>query len=690
MINKKTFLIALLFLMVTQVFSQDAKKYTTYVVKSGETLKSIARKIGCKTKVIKNLNPDVSKTPSVNTTLVVPNKNYGKKITPKKKIKTEKVITHMVKKGEGFYAIAKKYNVTIQSIKDANPSVAEGLQPGQRIRIPNKSEFTIQPETGKVVFYKVKKGDTKWNIAALHKISVTELDKINPQLKGELKEGDNIWVPTSNETEQTNEPPIVQEKDPSFIYHVVKQGEGLFRIAVMYSTTQDKIEKLNPEATKKLRPGMILKIPGKKKDKFLTHKVIKGDTFFNLTHTYDVSKSDLKELNPELKDGLKLGMIIKIKMLPKPLENRFTDSISTGKILNISFLMPLMSEENIDLNSKNKSKLRNICTDFYMGAEIAIDSLRKQGLQINYHVYDTKNNPTYLYQLLKDENLKASDVIIGPFFFDNARIVAQELSHLPIITPIYSKKQITDSHENLIKAAIDDKELTESLLNYLKENYTHQKIIIATDDNSKNKSKGKFIGDFFKKQDSIVNIQYITPLHNKNKPEDIYMDKEVLQESIIEKKATWIIMVSETPVIISDIVNTYGVMANDEPIRLFTTQALKNFDYVDYEYLSQLNWTFPSAQFDLLASDAVDLFRNKYQRINHTIPSAESHTGFDLTYDILLRLSSNNTFITGLEAGISTRLSHQFNYIKSAKGDYRNHGVIIVGFDKEMSFKILN
>ncbi len=687
--NKTALILAFLLVMVTQVFAQDAKKYTTYIVKSGESLKNIAKKVGCKVKEIKNLNPDVNKKPIVNTTLVVPNKNYGKKQVVNKLAPKEKVITHIVLQGEGFYSIAREYNVTLQSIKDANPSVVNGLQPGQRIRIPNKSEFTLQPESGKVVLYKVVKGDTKWNIATLHKISVAELEKMNPEMQGVLKESDNIWVPAPKEVLEEVKDINQQEQDSTFIYHEVKQGEGLFRIAVMYSTTQEKIEELNPEAIKKLRPGMLLKIPGKKKDKFLTHEIIKGDTFFSLTRTYDVSKSALKKLNPELTDGLKLGMILKIKELPKTLENRFIDSISHDKIINLSFLMPLMGDKTIDLNSKKQSRLRNICTDFYMGAQIAIDSLRKQGLQVNYHVYDTNNNPLYLYNIIKDENLKNSDAIIGPFFFENAKKVAKEISHLPIITPIYSKKQRTDSNENLIKGAVDKEFLTEALLHHLTTHYEYQKIIIIIDENNKNKSKGKLIGDSFKKHDSIVNLQYIIPSHNKKKPEDIYMDKETLEESIIEKKDTWVILVSDTPVIISDIVNTYGVLANHNDIQLFTTQEITNFDYVDYHHLAQLNWTFPSDQFNLLENPENKAFKDTYYKINHALPTADAFTGFDLTYDTLLRLSSSNAFVVGLEAGISRRISHQFNYIKSGRSDYRNHGVMLINFDKEMNYRVI-
>ncbi len=283
----KNIILSLLLLISVAVFAQNEREYTTYIVKRGETLRSIAKKVGCRYREIKNLNPDVDKRhPEVNTTLVVPNKNYHKYTSQKKETeKPKKPIIHTVKKGETFYRIARKYNVTIQSLKEANPQTREGLQAGMKIRIPFKEEFTVHPQPQKARLYKVQKGDTKWRIAQNNHISISELERLNPAIKEELKEGQLIIIQKTVGDKAldsiANAPDTSGDKE-LYIYHKVKKGEGLFRIAVIYETTQDKIRELNPEATKKLRPGMLLKIPAKKKEK-LEHLRIKSDTFYNLT-----------------------------------------------------------------------------------------------------------------------------------------------------------------------------------------------------------------------------------------------------------------------------------------------------------------------------------------------------------------------------------------------------------------------
>jgi len=682
-------LISILLAMSLTSYAQDARKYTTYVVKKGESLKKIAKKVGCKVREIKDLNPDIRRRPKVNTTLVVPNKNYTKKIILKKEERT----THTVEQGDGFYGIAKKYNVTIQSIKDANPQIDGDLKPGQTIKIPLRSDFSISTDKRKLNVYKVKKGDNKWNVSQKFGISVTELETLNPNHTGSLKVEDSIIVPEVKDKNIADyEEKSETKQDSSIIYHTVKKGEGLFRIAVIYNTTQEKIIELNPISTKKLRAGMLLRIPGKKKTKFLIHKVVKGDTFFSLTKTYGVTKEMLLELNKDLKLGLNQGMDLKIKTLPIIINKNYTpleDVITTDKPLHLSILMPIMVKDSGATMSKADAQLQNICTDFYMGAEMAIDSLRKQGLQVTHHIYDTKNDLAELYAITKNDDFKQSDLIIGPFFFSKAIDLANRVSDIPVFTPIFSKKQCNDTHENLIKTAVNQKERINKLVLYLSENYTSQKIIIITDDKKENRTKGLEIGGLLQLHGSISNIDYIYPSHNKKNESHIYMDKKKLIKSIPQKGDTWVILISNEAIINADVANTYGVISKHKAVRLFTLNTFKKFDYLDFGHLSSLNWTFPSEQFEEFDSTSKKTFVTKYKKRNHSYPTPYSFTGFDLTYDLLIRLSSNETIEDGLNAGVSNRLAHQYKYYKTTNGDYKNKGVMMVSFSKEMTFKLI-
>jgi len=699
---KKIFLFLAFFAFAFMTYAQNAKKYTTYIVKEGESLRQIARKVGCKKKDIKNLNPDISKKPEANTVLVVPNKNYGKEIEKKepKTVKTdpEEKIFHKVKDRDTFYGIAKKYNVPIMAIKEANPEIVDGLQAGQRLRIPSEADITVKYKKYKLHYYKIMKGDTKWSVANRHHITVSELNRINSNHHTELKEGENILVPeiqapkTNDKTPDTKSDIEIENPSDLYIYHRVKQGEGLFRIAVTYDTTQEEIIKLNPEATKKLRPGMLLKIPGKKKDKFLIHRIESGDTFYSLTRRYNVSEEQLYVLNNDLQEGLKVGMDLKIRTLDglntsESDSNMLTDSISAGKHIHLSYLLPLMANDTTQVLSKRDKKLQNISASYYMGAELAINELKSQGLNIEHHVYDTKNNLSKIYSISKDSKFQESDAILGPFFFDKMLDLAESNSEKVFFTPIYSKKQKNDHHTNIVKTAVNKHARIEFLVKHLVSKYTNEKVIIIPDTLATNIAIAKKIGELLKK-DSIKNLQYIYASRNKKDNTKVYMKKETLEESVAPKKSTWVILISDTSIINSDVVNTYGVSALHNDLQLFTLNTFDDFGYLDFNHLSALNWCFTATEFTAFDSKENRAFVRSFSKKNHIFPDKYAYKGYDLTYDVLMRISSKGNLKSGLNGGVSTRLAHRYNYQATVYGDLVNTGMMMVSFNKEMEFEV--
>jgi LysM repeat protein/ABC-type branched-subunit amino acid transport system substrate-binding protein len=690
---KHTFLLTLALLFSIAFQAQDARKYTTHIVKEGEKLKDIAKKYDCKVKEIKDLNPDVDEDNlMVNTALVVPNnkkeKENKKTETVKETTPTENQVNiHIVETGQTVYGICKKYNVTMHALREANHLTSDTLTPGQKLRIPSQSEFMVKPSEQKVEFYQVKKGDTKWRIATLYNITVSELDALNPELQGELQENQYIWVPSKEiEVKEEVKDSFQQEQDPSFIYHVVKEGEGLFRIAVLYSTTQEEIEKLNPEAVKLLRPGMLLKIPGKKKDKFVTHVVEKGDTFYNLTRKYKVSEESLLLINPELKEGLKLGTTIFIKPIGEAKNTFESPKFSNNNELKVSFLMPMMSDSTYAFGrNTNDSKLRTIVADYYLGAKMAIEELEKKGIQIDFHVYDTKNDVEVIQNLLKQNSIQESDVIIGPFFFDKAEMVAEVLKDVPVIVPLYSKKQESNHQPNLIKTGIDEKNTIDALGEYLVDYYKNQKIILISDFTVQNISDQQKLEKILKEHN--VPFQNINPTKNAKNESVLYINKTSLLGGIAKEKETWVVLMSENLSVNSEVISTYG-MNNNGKIRLFTNIQMKKLENINFNHLADLKWTFPAVYFDELNSKEIEAFKTKFREKNYAFPESFAFSGYDVTYDILSRIATGD-LINSLDNEKSMRLTRSFDFQKTEHSDYINTGVLMYMLNADFEYELV-
>src|ERR1043166_634200 len=85
----------------------------------------------------------------------------GKKSSVIKTIDGKKFYVHTVEKGQSLYAIAKLYNIDLNSLLVENPDAIDGLKTGDILNIPFKSDavesVTSPSDMDKYIFHKVEK-----------------------------------------------------------------------------------------------------------------------------------------------------------------------------------------------------------------------------------------------------------------------------------------------------------------------------------------------------------------------------------------------------------------------------------------------------------------------------------------------------------------------------------------------------
>ncbi len=142
-------------------------------------------------------------------------------------------ITYIVKSGDNLGAIASKYKVTINSIKDWNGLNSNNLSIGQSLTVFGPKAITEAPR------------DTNAVVMAANQPKV---EKENS--KGQLVEQSST-VAASGPSEQ-------------FILYTVRSGDNLWTIAQKYpGTSHEDIMKLNQMTGSKLQTGQVLKIKRK-------------------------------------------------------------------------------------------------------------------------------------------------------------------------------------------------------------------------------------------------------------------------------------------------------------------------------------------------------------------------------------------------------------------------------------------
>ena len=416
---------------------------------------------------------------------------------------------------------------------------------------------------------------------------------------------------------------------------------------------------------------------------FKLHEVKKGDTFYGLTRFYNVTQEDLIALNPELIEGLKLSQVIKISPLEASVGKEiflYRDEIEEGIALKIAILLPFRAIELDTLSGEEifeNSRLANIVTDLYFGATMAIDSLREQGIEIDVDVFDTGRNSTEINKILSENNLDENDAVIGPLYSEEVRFLADKLS-VPIVFPIYSPKQLEFTGKKIVKTAPNKQLFKDKLFAYMQDNFIDGNIIVVGDGKVDSQNDATKIREILQSNDSINSFHIIMA-------EDGYIKTEKFTEVLQPNMKNTVVIATNDNIIVASAINSLISLPEETTATVYAFDQISVFNQIDNLKLAQLGFTFVSDVYVKEGSFEANAFNLKYKAKNGTLPSLYATKGFDVTYDILMRLASGNDLDTTFKEGISYRLESKFDYTDNTLKIPENKGLFILKYNVDLT-----
>ena len=189
---------------------------------------------------------------------------------------------HVVKSGDTLWNLAKKYNTTVNELKELNNLSSNSLSIGQVIYLPSKE---TSDQVTQEITYKVKSGDTLYKIANDYNTTVDNLKKLNNLSSNNLSIGQILYI---------NKSP--QQDDTANLY-VVKSGDNLYAISKLYGVTVDELKQANGLTSNLLSVGQVLKIPTGKQADLEVYTVKSGDNLYSIARLYKTTVSNLQDIN---------------------------------------------------------------------------------------------------------------------------------------------------------------------------------------------------------------------------------------------------------------------------------------------------------------------------------------------------------------------------------------------------------
>ncbi len=602
------------------VFAQD-KKFITYKVKEGETVQSISKTLSITPYDLLKLN-----------VLIIPNKQYDPLVdlsiadlsgVGEKDIIVDKFIYHEVVPKETLYSIVKSFNVTSEDLNKNNPFLREnGLRIGQVIKIPlSINDTELKAKEANTQPYLVKAKETKYSISKKFGISIDYLEELNPKIaENGLQIDDVIIVP---------------------------------------------IEAIEPVD-----------------DEFLIYEVQKLETMYSITRKFGITEEEMLALNPEVSGGIKEGMLIKVPNLlisGKPL---FIDNIPEDTELKVAMMLPFKSKRD-SLNFEG-DRLLNITTDFYFGALIALDSLKKQGLSVRMKVFDTENSKQVSRKISDQVELQEFDAVIGPLFLSNVKSVSDNLKYGKplIISPISTKNHSDIDNKKLVQERASLENQTEEMMDFIKANYENQDLIVIKNESERSQIQYDRIIADLQALNPEKEVKTLEPKDGYINPDEFRVFRDTLERNIVN----WFFITDNDPAYLGDVFNNLGVFPEADSLLVFGFEKDRNFDKIDNIFLARVHFHYPSNTFIDLNSSAYKNFETIYRKKYFTRPSSFAVEGFDVTFDLLQRLANNPDII---HQGVSERIGTKYDFIENTSGGIINKGIYIVKYEG-LSEKVVN
>ena len=516
--------------------------------------------------------------------------------------------------------------------------------------------------------HNVKQGETLYSICRAYNVSQNDVESHNPDVSTGIRVGQEIKIPIAAEST-----PVTPQFQPTqFIYHITEKGQTAFRLTQLYNISLEELYRFNPEVENaSLQAGQVVKIPksadvvtqqAKPKPGYFLHTVKRKETLYSISKSYQVELNDVLEINPDIdsrKPKLKTGQQIKIPLKVEPTQPTQPDTVvhpdgqvgdvsdmfpssatnngsgcdeTSQKEFNIALFLPLFLADNSPASPPDTSMVKDEngrfrykdgrywihprsanALEFYQGALLAIDSLKKQGLIPKVSIFDTMRDTVKMAQLLRSPAMRNMDLMIGPFsteMVNQVRSFARE-NRIVYISPTAINAASIKANPYLMQVNAGEIHAVGPMVDFIsKQQHIHVTLI-----GNKRESDQTLFNAYLNKLRSVFADSSLTIRQ---------MRSDSLQQPTryLKKNRTNIVIIpASDEVFVNVVTGQLNVATHGYTINLFGLASWTKFMNLDMEYLYAMEFRYATAFYIDYKKQDVQKFLQKYRKTYFTEPT---------------------------------------------------------------------
>jgi hypothetical protein len=338
--------------------------------------------------------------------------------------------------------------------------------------------------------------------------------------------------------------------------------------------------------------------------------------------------------------------------------------------VKVSLLLPLFLDENskrsyIDSSSLNQRGERifkvvkradtwiyprsAVFLEFYEGALIAIDDLRRRGLTVELSVFDTRADIHTVQTLLNNGVLDNSDLVIGPVYSENVRLVSEYLSsrRIPVVSPLAAmNSEVLNRNPYLFKVQPSRDVVESAIARTIADYYDHNIIFVHTDSAYNREASSSFRGKI------VRELRYRIPADDIRMKEVFFMSRSVISDTIniidhamSRDRTNLIVLASDNEAVMSEVLGNVHSLSRQYKITVIGYPEMRWLPNLDPLYFYDLAITHHTPGWVDYNREKVKDFVRKYRELFKTEPHLMSSAwqGYDIAFYFISGVALNGS-----------------------------------------------
>jgi hypothetical protein len=301
----------------------------------------------------------------------------------------------------------------------------------------------------------------------------------------------------------------------------------------------------------------------------------------------------------------------------------------------VALLLPFLTKS---LEPSPERKKNQPILDLYQGMKFAADSLKKEGVQLDLLAYDTDRSVETTKNILSKEELKAADLIIGPFFADESKPV-QEFSITNqinlIANPVSNNSDFLSGNPFAMLYQPSHETIGKKSAEMVAEKVRNKKCIVYFSDSPKD---SVMAFNFIKRALELgIDVVYAEEVRKETsarildklaKPTEYDEFKNPLEFTLKKDSIGSIFVASNDPLIYTKVVNS--VETRGDSIMIIGAEAWLEDSSVEYAKFEHTRVAFAAPNFCPSDKSVYVSFQRKYLKKHGVLPPEYASKGYEL------------------------------------------------------------